>query len=206
MQTGSTELNINEQDHLINAPTFGVDFDCDVVIFIDMIITCKKPTENSDLLALLNRQVHRHSHTCRKKSKNVCRFNYPQPPMRSTKIVYRLDTDNMNNDELKQCKDAWQFIKKHLNDMKDGEDITFDQLLINLKLTEQNYLVAIRSSLKMPTIFLKRKPNKLRINNIMLHALVHGVRIWIFNLYLMCMRVQYILYHILSKAQKGMSE
>ena len=49
--------------------------------------------------------------------------------------------------------------------MKDGEDITFDQLWINLKLTEQNYLLAIRSTLKTPTIFLKRKQNELRINN-----------------------------------------
>ena len=73
---------------LENAPTFGEDSDCDVVSFIDKIITCEKLTENPDLLALVNRQVHRHSHTCRKKSKSVCRFNYPQPPMRSTKILY----------------------------------------------------------------------------------------------------------------------
>ena len=150
---------------LENAPTFGVDFDYDVVKFIGKIITCEKPTEDSDLLALVNRQVHRHSHTCRKKSKSVCRFNYPQPPMRSTKILYPLDIDNMDDDELDQHKDAWQFIKKYLNDMKEGEDITFDQLCINLKLTEQNYLLAIRSSLKTPTIFLKRKPNELRVNN-----------------------------------------
>jgi hypothetical protein len=49
--------------------------------------------------------------------------------------------------------------------MKEGEDITFDQLLVNLKLTEQNYLLAVQSSLKTQTIFLKRKPNELRINN-----------------------------------------
>ncbi len=53
---------------LESAPTFGVDFDCDVVSFIDQIITCERPTENPELLALVNRQVHRHSHTCRKKS------------------------------------------------------------------------------------------------------------------------------------------
>ncbi|CAB4036289.1 Hypothetical predicted protein [Paramuricea clavata] len=57
---------------LENAPTFGEDSDCDVVSFIDTIITCEKPTENPDLLALVNRQVHRHSHRCRKKSKSVC--------------------------------------------------------------------------------------------------------------------------------------
>ena len=117
---------------LENAPTFGVDFDGDVVEFIDKIIACEKPTEDTDLLALVNRQVHRHSHTCRKKSKSVCRFNYPQPPMRSTKILHALDIDNMDYDELDRHKGAWQLIKKHLNDMKDGEDITFDQLWINL--------------------------------------------------------------------------
>ena len=31
---------------LENAPTFGEHFDCDVVEFIDKIITCEKPTEN----------------------------------------------------------------------------------------------------------------------------------------------------------------
>ena len=124
--------------------------------------------------------------------------------MRSTKILYPLDTDNMDDDEVDQHKDAWQFIKKHLNDMKDGEDITFDQLFINLKLTEQNYLLAIRSSLKTPTIFLKRKPNELRINNYnaALHVLVHGVQIWIFNLYLMYMHVQYTLCHTYPKLKK----
>ena len=62
---------------LENAPTFGEDSDYDVVSFIDKIVTCEKPTENPDLLALVNRHVHRHSHTSRKKSKSVCRFNYP---------------------------------------------------------------------------------------------------------------------------------
>ena len=135
---------------LENAPTFRVDFDCDVVSFIDKIITCEKPTVNEELLELVNRQVHRHSHTCRMKSKSVCRFNYPQPPMRSTQILYPLDVEDY---QFKEHKNVWRFVKKHLNYMKEGEDITFDQLLVNLKLTEQNYLLAVRSSLKAPTIF-----------------------------------------------------
>ena len=61
---------------LENAPTFGKDPDFDIGSFTDKMITCEKPNENPELLALVNRQVHRHSHTCRKKSKNVCRFNY----------------------------------------------------------------------------------------------------------------------------------
>ena len=37
--------------------------------------------------------------------------------------------------------------------MKEGEDVTFDQLLVNLNLSEEAYLLAIRSSLNSPTVF-----------------------------------------------------
>ena len=79
--------------------------------------------------------------------------------MRSTEILYPVDVDDIDDTELDQIKDTWKFINKHLNDMKEGEDITFDQLLINLKLTEQTYLLAVRSSLKTSTMFLKQKPD-----------------------------------------------
>ena len=52
---------------LENAPVFGVDTDEDVVAYIDSIITCRKPENDTELLDLVNRQTHRHSHTCRKK-------------------------------------------------------------------------------------------------------------------------------------------
>ena len=78
---------------LDNAPVFGVDKDEDVVAYIYRIITCSKPECDPELQDLVNRQTHRHSHTCRKKSKNICRFNYAQPPMRCTQILYPLDND-----------------------------------------------------------------------------------------------------------------
>ena len=52
---------------LDNAPVFGVDKDEDVVAYIDRIITCSKPESDPELQDLVNRQTHRHSHTCRKK-------------------------------------------------------------------------------------------------------------------------------------------
>ena len=42
---------------------------------------------------------------------------------------------------------------------------SFDELLLALKVTEENYLLAVRSSLNAATVFLKRSPNELRINN-----------------------------------------
>lgn len=71
---------------LDGAPEFQVKSDTQVTAYIDNIVTCQKPTDSPELLNLVNRQVHRHSHTCRKNTKTECRFNYPQPPMSQTKI------------------------------------------------------------------------------------------------------------------------
>ena len=62
-------------------------------------------------------------------------------------------------------KDVWKSLKKQLNDLKNGEWITFDKLLLKLKVTECDYILAIRLSLHSPTVFLKQEPNELRINN-----------------------------------------
>ena len=116
---------------LEDAPVFGVDKDEDVASFIDKIITCRKPENNDSLLELVNRQVHRHCHACRKKSKSVCRLNFPQPPMRSTEILYPLD-DSIPPEVASNAKLKWKDIKTKLKDLKEGEDISFDEILTNL--------------------------------------------------------------------------
>jgi len=188
-----------------DAPEFQVKSDEEVIAYIDRIITCQKPVNNPELLNLVNRQLHRHSHTCHKNTRSECRFNYPQPPMRETNILYPLDSD-MPEDELKIHKDNWKMIKKHLDDMKEGEEISFDQLLHDLQVTEENYLLAVRSSLHAATVFLKRNPNELRINNYNPACL----SAWRAN-----MDIQFVLdvyacavyiVNYISKAQKGMSE
>ena len=190
---------------LDNAPVFGVDKDEDVVAYIDRIITCSKPESDPELQDLVNRQTHRHSHTCRKKSKKICRFNYPQPPMRCTQILYPLDND-ICPAVVKSSKELWKSMKNELNDFKEGKDITFGELLQELDVSERQYILAIRSSLNSPTIFLKRGPNELRINNYNPTCL----RAWRAN-----MDIQYVLdvyacamyiVSYISKAQKGMSE
>lgn len=148
---------------LEGVPQFQVNSDSEVAAFIDNIITCQKPTDNAELADLVNRQLHRHSHTCRKNTKAECRFNYPQPPMRRTKILYPLDI-NMPQSEIKKHKETWKATKKHLDDMKEGGNVSFDELLLELRVTE-NYLLAISSSLFAATVLLRRKPNELRINN-----------------------------------------
>ena len=190
---------------LEGAPVFGVDDDVLVTNFIDNIISCQWPDNNTELQKLVNRQIHRHTHTCKKKSKNECRFNYPQPPMRATEILYPLEKDT-SPCKMKQLKETWKTIKKQLNDLKEGEFMTFEELLLKLKVTESDYRLAVRSSLNSPTVFLKRQPNELRVNNYnpaCLQAWRANMDIqFILDVYACAM---YIVSYI-SKAQKGMSE
>ena len=94
----------------------------------------------------------------------------------------------------------------YLDNIKEGEDVSFDELLLKLKVPEENYLLAIRSSINTPTVFLKRNPNELRINNYNPACL----SAWRAN-----MDIQYVLdvyacavyiVNYISKAQKGTSK
>ena len=131
------------------APECQVQSDTEVIAFIDKLITCQKQADNQ------------HSHTCRKNTRSECRFNYPQPPMRQTKIP--LDTD-MPESEMQSHKYTWKSIKQHVDDLKEGQEISFHQLLLDLKITEESYLLAVLSSINAATVFLKRNPSELRIN------------------------------------------
>ena len=45
---------------------------------------------------------------------------------------------NMSANEIKNHKESQKAINKHLNDLKEGKGITFDQLLNDLNITENN--------------------------------------------------------------------
>jgi len=125
--------------------------------------------------------------------------------MKETTILYPLDTD-ITQSQRRLYEDTWKNIKQHLNDMKEGLDITFNKLLSNLNITEDIYISAIQSSLNTPTVFLKRSPNELRINNYNPACL----KAWKAN-----MDIQFVLdvyacavyiANYISKSQKGMSD
>ena len=125
--------------------------------------------------------------------------------MRCTQILYPLEDDTPATD-IKTSKELWKNIKNKLNDLKEGKNISFDELLKELDVCERQYVLAIRTSLNCPTIFLKRSPNQLRINNYNPTCLLA----WRAN-----MDIQYVLdvyacamyiVSYISKSQKGMSE
>ena len=84
--------------------------------------------------------------------------------MRQTMIIHPLDKKTADR-ETKIHKDNWKSIKNYLNDLKEDENMSIDELFLNLNNTEENYLLAISSSLTTPTVSFKRNPNEVRINN-----------------------------------------
>ena len=188
-----------------DAPQYGKNDEKEIVKFIDKYVTCQK-ADTSEMEELVNLQLHRHAKTCKKMGHKVCRFNFPLPPMRQTIILTPLEEyETFDDDKQKNIKENGEKIKEQLDSMKYGEDINFDQFLKKIALTEENYILALRHIIKRNTLFLKRLPSEIRINNYNTQLL----KAWRAN-----MDMQYVLdpyacaTYILSyitKGQRGMS-
>lgn len=135
-------------------------------MFIDKHITCKRD-EEAEMKELINYQVHKHSHTCLKggRSINNCRFSYPKPPLPATKILHPLPND-ISKKKKKEAQETFQKIWLKLNEMGSSfkDDINFQTFLDSMEITEVQYFLAIRSSIKRSTVFLKRRTNEIFIN------------------------------------------
>ena len=145
-----------------NAPEYGKDSDDDIAKFVDSYVSC---CANSDELTdLVNLQRHRHSKTCKKKGHNACRFNFPLPPMSRTMILEPLSETDLEENVADKLKKDLVKIRSLLDSIKADETMSFDEFLEKLDLSEQQYLKAIRLSLKHNTLLLKRSPAEIRIN------------------------------------------
>ena len=145
-----------------DAPKLDCDSKNDVVAFVDKYITCRKDATIGDLV---NYQTHRHAVTCRKKGKSVCRFGFPLPPMDKTCILEGLD-------QKQKCSDAakknYSKVMTYLESLKLADcSSTFSEFLSEVRLSYDEYISALRSSIKpgMTKIFLKRSLSEIRVNN-----------------------------------------
>jgi hypothetical protein len=64
--------------------------------FVDKFITCER-YEDGDMADLIGYQIHKHSQTCKKNLRHgqSCRFSFPKPPMKETKILTPLPKGNL---------------------------------------------------------------------------------------------------------------
>ena len=84
--------------------------------------------------------------------------------MPRTMILEPLSESDLDEDVADMLKEALGRIRSLLNSMNADETMTFVEFLEKLDLTEQQYIKAIRLSLKHSTLLLKRSPSEIRIN------------------------------------------
>jgi hypothetical protein len=130
------------------------------VEFIDKYITCNYQEDNP----YMNFIKHRHTHTCYKgkKNKNKCRFNFPIPMMPFTTILSPLEKEL----QTKEIKLNFKRIKNLMHSLfMNPQNLTFNDVLEELALTQEEYFTALKSSLSRPQVFLKRGSLEVGINS-----------------------------------------
>jgi len=146
---------------------------------IDSIITTEYDVSNPNIV----HQVHMCTFTCYKYKKGICRFKFPRYPVHETIVLEPLE--RKDDDVYKTAKQNLIRVKTQMDEyrklLKDDynkrrkceiQDDSFiknfdkiDDMLKKLNLTYDQYLYAIRSELTKATLFYKRKPNAIEINN-----------------------------------------
>ena len=133
-----------------NAPLLENNSEEQIVQFVNKYLTCS--VDNEETASFVNLQTHKHSNTCRKKGKPICRFGFPLSPLSRIMLLYPLEK------EVEKYKKKCLELQKAMNEYKDNENMPFDECLEKVaKMNVEEYIKCIRSSLKVPEVFLKRK-------------------------------------------------
>nr|KAG5686477.1 hypothetical protein BaRGS_030059 [Batillaria attramentaria] len=184
-----------------------------VVEFIDRYITCHKPQEDQPTHEEVKLQQHKHSHTCLKQKgkEKTCRFGIPHYPMPETMILEPIKdqdlSDNPNaakrmRDQLKKQAKA---ISERLKTLRPEDDIQIADMLREQDMTMEQYIMALRTTIKRSKVFLKRDISERRTNAYNTDILT----LWRANMDLQYIVdpyacVMYIINYV-GKAQRGMS-
>ena len=108
-----------------------------------------------------------------------CRFGFPRMPMLLTKILEPLNTEEHSEEEIKKATKTFKKIEKFMVrqtlSQRKGElpeerkrflNLTFEDFLKHLEINDNEYELALRSSVKgQAKLFLQRSPSQVFINN-----------------------------------------
>ena len=204
-----------------DAPIFNKENATEVADYVDQFVSCSKYM-NIPVLSLdeqeqlIARQTHHHTRTCPANNK-VCRFNFPKPPMDKTTVLCPFEKSTKEkpltpaqNQQLLKHKSDFKRIEETLNSWSEQPQNfkinSMDDFLVFLKLSYEDYINALRSSLHVETVFLKRYVDERWINGYNAKCLA----VWKANMD--CQYVvngfaaaSYILDYV-TKGERGMSE
>jgi hypothetical protein len=125
--------------------------------------------------------VHRHTGRCGGKTQKkraatetaenrsaegvkTCTFSYPMPPMRETTIFTPMTKEDTGYNVARK---NWKFIRGHLLSLPLWDNAcqtTFDEFLVAIAMDYNTYCAAVRTSLKRPTVLLRRKVRDINVN------------------------------------------
>lgn len=132
-----------------DAPIYGEDDNTIIEQFVDKYITC-----NTEALDYQIAKLHIHHHTKKrtKTKRKMCRFGFLQPPMKATTILE--PCVDKKQDSMQIAKKLTTILETSIYDTS----VSFEDFLVKINMTENEYIIAIRSTLLRPTLFLTRKP------------------------------------------------
>ena len=163
---------------LYNAPKYGHATDQQVVDYIDSYITCEY--DESLPWEVMRGQLHRHTFSCHKYGTD-CRYLFPRVPLPRTMILHPLGDEDIPAGMSKRgLAKVWKRIHKamtkypripqNLGEAPEGMDRASDcekafvGWLTRLGLTEEEYILAVRASLRRTLVLVRRKPQEVWVN------------------------------------------
>ena len=132
-----------------DAPKYGQNSEAEITQFIDKYVSSSVDV-NENLKQLIEFQTHKHSKSCRKKGKAVCRFGFPLPPIPCTMILEPL------KQEIAKYKKLYAAIQNKIASEKEGIGMTYEQFLKTIDITEDDYIKSIRFFGFPKSVFEKR--------------------------------------------------
>ncbi|XP_062538206.1 uncharacterized protein LOC134206494 [Armigeres subalbatus] len=113
---------------------------------------------SEDLPETYGNQVHKHTFTCFKRNDKRCRFNIPYWPMDQTRILIPITAGDGRLQQLnRKAAKMREALETKVYD-------SLDAFLVDSSCTYDYYLDVIRSSIRRPTVLLKRSMTQLWTN------------------------------------------
>jgi hypothetical protein len=134
--------------------------------------------EDEEKMVTLKFQEHNHMANCHIRKtidgteELLCKYNFPYPILEKTIILEPLDPEDERFAQAERnylkIKHRLELCKMNLSEPFDEKSFKFlrlDQLLTELNLTFDEYILALRSSINKSTVFLKRNSAEIFLNN-----------------------------------------
>ena len=131
--------------YLKDAPQYGKASNNEIASYYDKIISCSsdvKPEHHQ----FLEYQLHQHVKSCRIGNRQICKYGFPVPPMNKSRVLEPIQLDSK---EEAIFKEKWCKIQKYLKKLGMGLDVTttFEEMLSELNITNDEYIKAVQCSL-----------------------------------------------------------